>query len=231
MNGIRHVFFDLDNTLWDFDRNSDAALRVVFEQFGLQQRGVPNVDAFLGRYLQHNDAYWAMYRDGRIDQERLRWIRYDHTLRDFGIDDRHAAIEMSRVYLEVLAQQHHLMGHTLELLDGLRERYPLHIITNGFEDVQRMKLRGCGLTPYFRTMTTSEQAGAVKPDPRIFHTALESAGAAASESLYVGDAPEVDGSATGVGMAFIWFNPGRVQNRWAHDEVANLRDLAARFAG
>ncbi|GEM_PF-162738 len=207
MKPIRHVFFDLDNTLWDFTRNSASVLEELYHHCALAGVGVPSAAAFVVRYEVHNEHAWGLYREGRLDPERLRWERYWRTLADFGCDNRKLAIELSGAYLDMLAKRTLLMPGARKVLQRLHEHYPMHIVTNGFEDVQRNKLRHSGLDAYFHTVTTAEAAGAAKPDLRIFRKALTDAGAQAAESLYIGDHALTDSSARSAGMHFLWYNP------------------------
>jgi putative hydrolase of the HAD superfamily len=203
LKAVRHIFFDLDNTLWDFERNSAAVLQAVYDQFQLGRFGIPSAQAFVARYHVHNDMAWKAYREGRMDQETLRWERYWRTLAEFGCEDRRLAMEMSAAYLDTLATQQHLMPGAMAALEALRETYPMHIITNGFEEVQHRKLRYSGLAPFFRSVTTAEDAGMAKPDPRIFALAMQKAEALPEHSLYVGDHWHIDGSALQAGMHFV----------------------------
>lgn len=207
MKPIRHLFFDLDNTLWDFTRNSASVLEHLHGHFELANVGIPTASAFVERYEIHNEQAWKLYREGRLDHERLRWERYWRTLADFGCDNRKLAIELSGAYLEKLAECQLLMPGARQVVHQLHSRYPLHIVTNGFEEVQRNKLKYSGLDAFFLSVTTAEAAGAAKPDPRIFHSALAEAGAKAEESLYIGDHAPTDSSALEAGMHFLWYNP------------------------
>jgi putative hydrolase of the HAD superfamily len=226
MARYRHLFFDLDNTLWDFQRNSDAVLDALYEEHALGERGVPNSVAFKERYHVHNEQAWKSYREGRTDAQRLRWERYHRTLDDFGCRDRNLALQLSAAYLENLAQQAHLIEGTEALVQALLPRYVLHIITNGFEEVQQGKMKRSGLDAHFQTLTAADTAGATKPDPRIFEHALKQAGAEPGESLYVGDHPEVDGASEALGIAFAWFNPKRSPNHYGHTrDLEKLEDL------
>ena len=113
-----------------------------------------------------------------------------------------------------------------EALSLVQGRYDLHIITNGFEEVQRRKLRSSRLAPYFRSVTTAEAAGMAKPDPRIFSKALIQANADPSQSLYIGDHLFIDGSASEAGMHFLWYNPsGRAENS-PHRQIGHWAELA-----
>lgn len=226
MPRFRHLFFDLDNTLWDFQRNSDAVLDALFEDHDLNGRGIPSAKAFKERYHVHNEQAWKAYREGRTDAQRLRWERYHRALGDFGCEDRNLALQLSAAYLENLAHQAHLVDGTKTLVDALAPRFALHIITNGFEEVQQGKMKRSGLHPHFDTLTAADTVGVPKPDPRIFEHALQLAGAEPGESLYVGDHPEVDGASEASGIAFAWYNPKREENSFGHArDLARLEDL------
>lgn len=231
MPRFRHVFFDLDNTLWDFQRNSDAVLDALFADFALKERGVTDAVAFKARYHVHNELAWKAYREGRTDAQRLRWERYHRTLDDFGCADRNLALQLSAAYLENLAHQAHLIEGTMDLVAALAPNHQLHIITNGFEEVQQGKMRRSGLAPHFRTLTAADTVGVPKPDPRIFQHALNLAGAVPGESLYVGDHPEVDGASEALGIAFAWFNPRREHNCYGHArDLARLEELVGHLS-
>jgi putative hydrolase of the HAD superfamily len=207
---IRHIFFDLDNTLWDFTRNSARVLEELHGRFELANAGIPTAAAFVERYEVHNEQAWKAYREGRLDHERLRWERYWRTLADFGCDNRKLAIELSGAYLDKLAEGPLLMPGARQVIQQLHSQFPLHIVTNGFEEVQRNKLKYSRLDGYFLSVTTAEAAGAAKPDPRIFRSALAAAGALPEESLYIGDHAATDSSALAVGMHFLWYHPVHV---------------------
>ena len=219
------IFFDLDDTIWDFRKNGEAGLRQIYADHDLTGLGVPDVEQFLARYVKHNDDCWARYRRGELDQNTLRWLRYDLTLKEFGVENKTLAITLAADYLDAMSAQDILVEGARELLDLLHGKKPLHLITNGFEEVQHRKLRVSKLGHYFDSVTTSEQANAVKPDPRIFHTALAKAKSKPEQALYVGDSPEVDGSCKAVGMNFIWLNRHDHVSKQPHVEVSTLHQI------
>jgi len=224
MNRYRHIFFDLDRTLWDFERNAFEAYSEIYEKYDLRLRGVANLDHFVKCYLRHNDELWALYRDGKIEKEYLRWRRFEVTLNDFGIDDQGLAQDIGNDYVTLSPQKKHLLPNALETLDYLRGKYRMHIITNGFEEVQFLKLANSNLHHYFQHVITSEAAGAKKPDPAIFRFALSRVGAVSAECLMIGDDIETDIlGASAVGMDAIFFNPGRVES--ANPAMTQISDL------
>src|ERR1700761_8736790 len=130
----KHLFFDLDHTLWDFEANSKQTLMELYHNLQLKERGVFDFDPFYKNYILHNDKLWERYRNGFIKVDELRWKRMWHTLLDFKIGDEALAREMDRHFMEALPTRKTLFPHTTEILDYLTEKgYRLHLITNGFQ--------------------------------------------------------------------------------------------------
>ena len=204
----KHLFFDLDHTLWDFDANARATLQELHDHLKLDERGVHDFDEFHKTYLAHNEKLWDRYRKGYIKQEELRLKRMWLTLLDFHIADEDLTREMSERFLDLLPTRTILFPDTKEVLDYLRERgYQLHLITNGFEKTQHSKLKHSGLDGYFKNVVTSEASNSIKPQPEIFIYAMEKAGATVNESLMIGDTLDVDiAGATSVGMDQVHVN-------------------------
>lgn len=192
MKRYAHLFFDLDHTLWDFRANSREALRELVEAHGLLARGLPDAEAFIGAYEEINAALWAEHGAGRMPKEVLRVLRFRTALQRFGIADGRLAGRLAEGYLELSPRKTALMPGARELLDAVKDRHRLHIITNGFEEVQRVKLACSGLDGLFDVVVTSERAGAAKPQPAIFHHALRLAKADPEQSLMIGDSVEAD---------------------------------------
>lgn len=189
----KHLFFDLDHTLWDFDANARTTLKELHEQLKLTEKGVHDFDLFHTNYLQHNEKLWARYRKGYIRQEELRLKRMWLTLLDFQIADEALAKEMGDLFLDMLPTRTILFPDTVEVLQYLSDKgYGLHLITNGFEKTQHSKLKSCGIDHFFKVVVTSECANSLKPKKEIFEYALNKTGAAAAESVMIGDSMEVD---------------------------------------
>jgi putative hydrolase of the HAD superfamily len=204
----KHLFFDLDRTLWDFDSNFIETFKEIFTKFSLEQNGIPSFEAFTTAYTGHNDHLWDLYRNDKISKEELRDTRFLITLNDFGIDDVALANEISEEYIFISPRKGMLMPGTIEVLEQLKSKYRLHIITNGFEEIQKVKMEYAGLNEYFDSVVTSEEAGSKKPDNRIFSYALEKAGAKVTESIMIGDDFEVDIlGATSIGMDTVFYDP------------------------
>jgi len=204
----KHLFFDLDHTLWDFDANARATLEQLHIDLKLADRGIHDFDRFYRNYLEHNDKLWARYRKGHIKQDELRLKRMWLSLLDFSIADEVLARELSDLFLQLLPSRTILFPDTVEVLQYLTDKnYNLHLITNGFEEIQLSKLQHSGIDHFFKEVITSEKAGSLKPQKEIFEYALLKTGAAIRESIMIGDTPDVDiAGAMSVGMDQVHVN-------------------------
>lgn len=224
----KHIFFDLDDTLWDFRTNSSQSLRAVFHKYALDKTaGISSVEEFIFKYQERNIMMWEQYRLGAIDKAELRSRRFELTFWDMGIDSSLVPRGMSEDYLAHLSTQHGLFPHTRETLTYLREKYTLHIITNGFPDVQHNKLKSSGISDFFSGVFTSEHVGHRKPDVNIFLHALKSTGAEAGESIMIGDGLDVDiAGARNAGIDQVFFNPLKLPHRHqVTHEIHSLSEL------
>jgi putative hydrolase of the HAD superfamily len=208
MKIYKHIFFDLDRTIWDFDASAADTFNYMYSKYGLTDKGVPSLEKFRTRYEIHNDILWSLYRKGEILKEVLNIRRFEMTLADFGIVDHSISLGMSEDYVNVNPDKPFLFPGAIETLEYLGPRYPLHLITNGFQEVQEQKFRIARLDRFFKSVTTSEEAGIKKPEPGIFHFALDKAKADASDSIIIGDDLAVDiVGARNIGMDGVYFNP------------------------
>lgn len=227
MNLYQHVFFDLDRTLWDFDTNSKTALRTIFNDLELSRRGIDDYAEFVKTYEVINDKLWGYYRIGSMSKQDLRKKRFTLTLKEFGVFDETLGKRLDSAYLEVSPYQTNLMPGTLETLEYLAGKYKLHIITNGFEEVQQVKMKRSGLESFFDVVLTSERAKARKPDPVVFNLAFKLAKANAENSIMIGDDLRTDIlGARNVSMAQVFLNPNAVahQDEVTH-EINGLNEL------
>ena len=210
MKTYRHLFFDLDHTLWDFDRNAGETLQTLFEQHNLSRYGTFTVDEFIARYQDINHALWRLYQANKISQAQLRATRFVRTLTRLGVPEDEVPADISTQFTEMLPLKKAVFPHTHETLAYLQTKYELHLITNGFNDIQYLKMESSDLTKYFGQIVTSEHSGCLKPDPQMFAHALQAAGATAQESLMVGDNLECDVlGAYNAGIDQVYFNPAR----------------------
>jgi YjjG family noncanonical pyrimidine nucleotidase len=220
---IKDVFFDLDHTLWDFDRNSALAFETIFEK----NKMPINIDFFIEKYVPINQACWKLYQNDRITHEVLRYNRLKHTFDaiDFAVSD--ATInQIADQYIAILPESNHLFDGAIAILDYLKKKYTLHIITNGFAEVQDRKISNSRINHYFETITNSELAGAKKPNPIIFDYALQTANAQKESSLMIGDCLDADvQGALSFGMEAFFYNPNGAENPKKFKEIKHLLDL------
>jgi putative hydrolase of the HAD superfamily len=227
----KHLFFDLDHTLWDFDKNSEVTLRKLYTEYDLASRGITDFDALFRSYNVHNDKLWTRYRNGFIKRDELRWKRMWLMLLDFKVADTSLAHELSTAYLEILPSQTLLVPHAKELLEHCKGRYEMHLITNGFETTQRLKLQYSGIARYFTHLITSERSNSMKPYKEIFDYALAAAGAQTEESIMIGDAVEIDiKGAINAGWHSAYYNPHSLPHTHKPTyEVSHLSQLIEVF--
>ena len=204
----KHLFFDLDHTLWDFDANAKIALQEIYSFFNLELKGVKPFDAFYKHYLHHNEILWDRYHKGFISSDDLKWKRMWRTLLEFKIGDEKLARDMGAKFLEILPVKKLLFPHTIEILDYLvAKNYELHMITNGFEKTQWSKLNNSGLGGYFKNVITSEASNSLKPKKEIFDYAIMKAGATLGNSIMLGDNLDADiKGAMNAGMDAVFVN-------------------------
>jgi putative hydrolase of the HAD superfamily len=206
----QHIFFDLDHTLWDFETNSKETLYDLYHELELKSAGIPEFDHFHSTYHHHNTIFWDRFRKGYITREELRWKRMWRTLLEYKVTNETLARTLSERYLEILPTKKNLFHDTLEILDYLKARkYPMHLITNGFEKTQYAKIRNSGIEPYFTHIITSEAAGIMKPHAAIFEYAIKIAGTTVDASIMIGDTLDADiEGGNNAGMDTVYFNPG-----------------------
>jgi putative hydrolase of the HAD superfamily len=204
----KHLFIDLDKTLWDFEANSRETFEELYLKYELRHRGIRDLEEFHSVYHKHNMMLWDLYRKNQILKELLNVKRFELTFNDYGIYDLLMIAQFAEEYITTIPKKKHLYPGVEVALEDLIKEYNLHIITNGFEEVQFEKIDNCGFRPLFKTITTSEEAGVKKPESDIFHLALKKARAHAAESLMIGDDLSVDiEGAKSVGMDQLLFNP------------------------
>lgn len=204
-----HLFFDLDHTLWDFERNSTESLKELYQVHQMQAAYGFSEDAFLTAFVQVNHQLWSDYNDGKIDRKVIRSRRFEMVFEALDSRPNENPKRLSDEYLSLCPKKPHTLPYTFEVLDYLKGKgYPMHIITNGFDDVQAIKLKASGLAPYFDVVVTSETCGHKKPSPEIFHHAVGAAGVSLAKGLMVGDNLETDiAGAQKVGMPQVFYNP------------------------
>lgn len=220
---ITDVFFDLDHTLWDFDKNSEMAFDIILKK----KYPELNTTAFIEKYIPINQACWKLYQKDQISHDQLRYDRLklsfdalNYSISDSEID------QMAIDYIELLPENNYLFEGTIDILEYLHKKYTLHIITNGFAAVQGKKIRNSNLEVYFKTITNSEMAGVKKPNPIIFEHALELANTKKEHSIMIGDCLDADiKGALEVGLSAIFFNPNEIPVDPEIKQVKHLLEL------
>jgi putative hydrolase of the HAD superfamily len=222
----KNIYFDLDRTLWDFQSNSDQTLKELLQRY--LPEFTNRTSEFLAVYHRVNDMLWIKYRDGEITKEMLRNRRFEEALNEMGLSDTSFSKSMSDDYIAESPLKNGLFPYALEILDYLRNRgYRLYLITNGFSEMQEVKLKSSGLKPYFERMITSEEAGYQKPHRKIFEYALKSVNSRKEESIMIGDDLENDIiGAQRFGMDTIFFNPQKIEHQQITNyEIESLNDI------
>jgi putative hydrolase of the HAD superfamily len=221
------IFFDLDHTLWDFEKNSALAFQTIFEKHELTL----NLDSFLLHYVPINFKYWKLYREEKITQEDLRYQRLKEVfdLMNETVQDEMIHL-LANEYIYYLPQFNHLYEGAFEVLEYLYPKYKLHIITNGFQTVQATKIKNARIEHFFQTITNAEMAGVKKPNPLIFEFALDLAKVNKFQSVMIGDSLEADvEGALNIGLDAIFFNEFNVETDSKIMQVNQLRLLKNYF--
>lgn len=188
----KHLFFDLDHTLWDFETNAKNTLEQLFNEYNLSIH-IENFDRFFNAYSHHNKLLWQQYEEGLLPQEELKWKRMYNALQDFNAADEILAKEMSHSFLAHLPYRKVLFPYTIEILTYLKKKgYQLHLITNGFNTVQFGKIKTAAIDHFFVEVITSESSNSLKPHKAIFDYALAKCNAESTECLMIGDNPLAD---------------------------------------
>ena len=225
MQKIKNIFFDLDHTLWDFDKNSDLTFFKILQKNNIKI----DVNKFLFEYHPINRKYWDMYRENKVSKSDLRFFRLSDTFNklNYKVDDD-IINKLAIDYIEHLSDFNNLIPDTFLVLEELKLKYNMHIITNGFKEVQRRKLEKSKLIHYFKTVTISEDVGVKKPDKLIFEHAIFSAKAKIENSIMIGDNYHADIlGASALGMRAIYFNFHKTDEQRRENVIVieNLKEI------
>lgn len=230
MKQYKHIFFDLDHTIWDFETNSLKALQQIFAEETLAERGVPSFEQFHITYKPINDRYWSKYHNGYATKEQVRVNRFTETLAEFGVKDISLAKRMADSYVTLSPKMTTLFPDAFDILQYLQGKYSLHLITNGFAEVQWIKIENSGLRPFFEHIIISEEVGTQKPDKQIFEIAMNRAFTSAEECLMIGDNFNTDIiGARNAGIDQVYFNPKRNRIKDKVTYVVNSLNELKRF--
>ena len=222
-----HVFFDLDRTLWDTDKNAADTLRYLVVKYKLNERGIENVDEFVNEFNILNEHFWTLYGQDKISKDQLRLQRFVDILKKYNIKDYTLCHNLSNDFTAITPKRSGLIDGAKDMLDYLKHKYHLHILTNGFNEIQKIKLRHSGIRNYFKKMITAEDAEAKKPHKDFFTYALSKTGASKSNCIMVGDNVEIDiVGAINSNISSIFYNPLKVEHNYTPDhEIKHLLEL------
>ncbi len=210
----KHILFDLDHTLWDFEKNSEEALFELYDRYEFKRLGTFTNLKFATAFKEINASLWEQYNRNEIGKEFLRTARFSMALNTLGVNKKDIPHDIGEVYLELCPVKGHVIPYAFEILEYLQPRYSLHIITNGFDDVQDIKLTRSKLKDYFEYVITSEKVGFKKPSREMFEKAVALLGADKKECIMVGDNPETDiQGAINAQLDVIYFNPEKVLHK------------------
>jgi putative hydrolase of the HAD superfamily len=223
----RHIFFDLDHTIWDFDKNAEETLHELYAIHKLDGIGLKSADIFIETYTRNNHKLWAQYHVGAITKDYLREARFRTTFLELGVKPELIPEGFEDEYVKLCPTKTNLFPDAHEVLTYLRSKYILHLISNGFKESTEIKIAGSNIADYFDQVIISENVGVNKPDPAIFQHALDVAGAKKEESLMIGDSIEADiRGAMNFGMDAIYFNPmGAAKPDDVLIEINGLKEL------
>lgn len=188
------IFFDIDNTLFDFSKASLESLRLLYDESPDLRNAFPTREAFIDEFHIHNSLMWQLHERGEITSGFLRPERFRLTLFPERHDDKAIALAsaLDIRYLDILGGMECVCPGAFDLLDRLKGKYLIGALTNGFTYVQYKKLRSTGLDRYLQRMVISDEIGIQKPDTRLFRYAEQAVGASPEEIIMIGDNPLSD---------------------------------------
>ena len=208
MTSYSDIFFDLDRTLWDFDRNSAETLNELYESYSLKNELEIENSVFIQSFRDVNASEWREFRKGTKTKEELRENRFIKTFLKYGSDDIVKARELSFEYTKNCPYKTHLVDGAQELLESLYDKYNIHIITNGFSEIQHIKIDSSGIRKYFKEVIISEDTPYRKPQREIFYEGIKRAKTTFKRSIMIGDDWKSDiQGAYRAGMDQIFYNP------------------------
>lgn len=227
MKTYQHIFFDLDHTLWDYDRNVSESLSELYELYALQERGIPSFEQFIASFHHVNKQFWDLYNEGEIEKNYLRKERFRRVFFHAGAQESAVPLSFEEDFIHRTSSKPHVFPYSKEILGYLQKKYRLHVITNGFSESQTRKMSSSGLDVFFELVVTSETIGYKKPDPRIFHFAMDQLNTRPEYCLMIGDNPSSDIlGAQRADIDQVHFNPeGRVTEINPTYSITHLQEL------
>ncbi len=209
----KHLFFDLDHTIWDFDKNAEETLHELYQKYNFHDLfNATSADQFIETYTLNNHRLWNLYHHGKIDKATLRHLRFADTFSQLGVNPDLFPTDFEIDYLAICPTKTNLFPNAHETLSYLKGKYQMHLISNGFKEACEKKLEHSNLNQYFENIVISELIGINKPDPRIFKHALDLGIAKQEQSIMIGDNIDADvRGAMNAGIDAIYFNPNQTE--------------------
>lgn len=223
----KHLFIDLDDTLWDTFNNNKESLKEVYDIYEFN-RSYASFEVFFDRWFPYNNHLWDLYRQDKISKQQLVTKRFEHMVEPMGITDPDFIQQLNKEFLQRSSSKSGLLPFALDILHYLQDKYTLHILSNGFREVQYKKMDNSGLTSFFDKIILSEDAGANKPSKDIFDYALSITNANREDVLMIGDSWEADiVGAHQSNIHQVWYNPHRLcpSDFTPTYEISNLKEL------
>jgi putative hydrolase of the HAD superfamily len=228
LKGIEHIFFDLDHTLWDYDRSAQETLIEIYENFDMEAKGIRQ-KKFINAFHDVNNILWQKYNSGLIGREEIKNDRFREVLKIVGIDTTYSQ-QASEYFINNCSSKPYLMPDAMMVLHYLEGKYKMHIITNGFDVSQDLKMRNSGIHKFFNVVVTSETANSRKPSPEIFELSLSLAKANKANSIMIGDNPKTDiQGAQNFGLKTVFYNPSGRKKSLAEYTIESLEELIKLF--
>jgi putative hydrolase of the HAD superfamily len=231
MKKYKHIYFDLDHTLWDFEKNCSETLNELFIQYNFAAFGIEATN-FIEAYQKVNYKMWDEYNRGRITKSQIRSERFGNTFEELGLDRKSVPQDLNESFLKICPGKGNVIPYTHEVLNYLTDKkYILHIITNGFKETQHIKISTSKLEAYFDKVINSELCGFSKPDKKIFDYARNLSNADCEECIMIGDDLFTDiGGAQNAGIDSVFFNPKQIKHEGNPTfEISCLSELKKLF--
>ena len=210
---LTDIFFDLDHTLWDFDNNTAEAIAEIYTIFNISQWTFFTFQDFMNTFNEVNNFLWDKFNHGKIGRMELRQRRFPMILTRLGVDENEIPQEIGEKYLELAPNKSKVLPFTHEILEYLKPNYQLHIISNGFDDVQHSKLKASNIHHYFDKIVTSDSSSYRKPQKEIFEFAMHQVGATRKDAIMIGDNIDTDiTGAQNATMDHVFFNPNKISH-------------------
>ena len=230
MQQYKNLFIDLDDTLYDFSAASQESFRETYDLLHYD-RFFKSFEHFYSIYEPYNLELWHIYGKGQITKEELNKRRYSYPLEVVGVHDQELADTFCREALGRIPTKNKLIDGAIELLEYLRPKYNMYILSNGFIELQSHKMRTAGIDKYFDALILSEDIGVNKPNRELYEYALEKTGSKLEESIMIGDMFETDiVGAANIGMKQIYFNPKKKESHtfaptYMVTELLQIKDI------